>query len=365
MNSKLWAAIGLSLGLALVEGKTTALLARETSSVACIQVGRILKIQGTLQLKRQGWSDYRLAATGTALCLGDLLRSTKGTTAIVQCVDPSQNLWNVPSGTTSGAANGCRSPRKPMPTVTGPITPTRDPLARQIPHIIMPDRTWLLSNKPKLRWQAVPGATRYTVRITGAGITWETEVNTTSITYPGKPLLKPNEAGYLLTVVADNGEQPAKATFGLLNPPQAQLVQNAIERLNRQNVSSEAKTLALVDLYLGQELLAEALEQLETVATKGSTTAAVYQTLGDLYRYTGLIADAENQYLKTVQLATAAEDIETATIAATSLGEVYQALGNVEQALTWLKTAQKGYESLGNLQLAQEMENRQNKLENL
>jgi hypothetical protein len=365
MKSKIFTAIGLGLGLAFAEGHTTTILASEKPTIACTQVGRILKIQGTLQLKRQGWSGYRQVSNGTVLCLGDLLRSAKGTTAIVQCVDPRQNLWNVPGGVTSGAANGCRPPSKPMPTITGPITPTRDPLARQIPHIIMPDRTWLLNDKPTLRWQAVPGASSYIVRLTGSGVTWETEVNTTSITYPGNPPLQPNEAGYLLTVEADNGELPAKATFGLLNQQQAQLVKESVDRLNQQNLSESTKTLALVDLYLGQELIAEALEQLEVAATKGSKTAAIYQALGDLYSYVGLMAEAEKHYLQTVQLATAAEDIETATIAATRLGEIYPVLGNVEKALLWLKTAQQGYESLGNLQLVQEMENRQHKLENL
>ncbi|MBG1262923.1 hypothetical protein, partial [Nostoc commune] len=206
------------------------------ASTDCVRTGRIISIQGKVQLKRKEWSDYHTTFVGTELCLGDLLQPALKAKVIVQCTDPNQNLWTVPNGMPSGAALGCRPPDKPIYTITGPITPSRDPIARRIPHIISPKNTWLLSDKPKLRWIAVPDATSYVVRISGSGVNWETEVSTTEVVYPGKPSLKPVEGGYLLTVEADNGESSAKATFGLLDANQVNFVKVATERIATENL---------------------------------------------------------------------------------------------------------------------------------
>lgn len=324
--------------------KSSATLATEASTNTCVPVGRLISVQGEVQLKRQERSDYHSTAIGAVLCLGDLLRPAKGARVVVHCADPAdQNPWTVPDGVSSGAAIGCREPDEPIHTITGPITPTRDPLASGIPYIISPDNTLLLNDKATLRWQAVPGATSYTVRVSGPGVNWETEVSTTEVVYPGEPPLQPVEQGYLLTVESDNGESPAKATFGLLNEDKATRVRADAERIARQNLDDDAKTLALADLYIGQELIAEAIELLEAASAKGSNTAAVYYTLGDLYAQVELLRQAEGNYLKAVELATTAKDIEGQAAAAARLEEVYAALGNSDKASRWLKEAQNLY----------------------
>lgn len=346
-------AIVLSLMLAATDRviashrESTATHAVEASSDTCVPVGRLISVQGEVQLKRKWLPDYHPTAVGAVLCLGDLLEPAKGARVVVQCADPNQNPWTVPSGVPSGAAIGCRPSDEPIHTITGPITPTRDPLAGRIPYIISPNSTWLLNNKPTLRWQAVPGAISYTVRVSGPGVNWETQVSTTSIVYPGEPPLKPIEEGYLLTVSADNGESPAKATFGLLDGNKATRVRTAAQAIARQNLPDEAKTLALADLYIGQELIAEAIELLEAAVAKGSKTAAVYYTLGDLYAQVELLRQAEGNYLKAVELARTANDIEGQAAAAARLGEVYAALGNSHKAIHWLKQAQDKYQAFG------------------
>lgn len=324
-------------------GAPTATLAVEASSDTCKPVGRLISVQGKVQLKRKSLPNYHPTAVGAVLCLGDLLQPAKGARVMVQCAEPNQNPWTVPDGVPSGAAIGCRPPNEPIHTITGPITPTRDPLASRIPYIISPNNTWLLNALPTLRWQAVPGATSYTVRVSGPGVNWETEVSTTTVVYPGKPPLKPVEEGYLLMVEANNGESPAKATFGLLDENKVTRVRAAALALDRQNLADEAKTLALADLYIGQELIAEAIDLLEGLVAKGSKTAAVYYTLGDLYAQVELLRQAEENYLKAVELATTAKDIEGQAAAAARLGEVYAALGNSDKASHWLKEAQKSF----------------------
>lgn len=331
--------------IAITRSHTKA-LAVDAAPSTCIHLGRLISIQGQVQLKRKYWSDYHPTAVGAELCFGDLLRPVQGTKAIVQCADPHQNFWTVPDGVISGAVEGCRPPKKPIHTITKPINPTREPLARPMPYIISPKRTWLLSDKPTLRWQAVPGATSYVVRVSGPGVDWKTESSTTEIVYPGKPPLKPLEEGYLLTVEADNGESAALGLFGLLEKNQAALVRATAERIARQNLAQEAKTLATAELYIGQGLIAEATELLSASVALGSKTAAIHQMLGDLYVQVQLFHLAKKNYLQAVALATTTKDIEGQAVAAARLREVYVALGNLDAAAYWQQQVQKSFQAL-------------------
>lgn len=326
--------------------KTTASEIGSVASNSCVVVGRFISIQGKVQLKRQEWSDYHPVTVGTVLCVGDSLRSPKDVRAVVHCVAPDQDFWTVPDGMVSSAVNGCRPPKEPIHTITGPLIPTRDPLARNIPYIVSPHRTWLLNDKPKLRWQAVSGATSYVVRVIGPGVNWVTEVSTTEVVYPGELPLKPVAEGYLLVVEADNGASPAKATFALLDSNKVTRVRAAAERISKQNLSGDEKALALGDLYVGKGLIAQATEVLEAAAAKGSQTAAVYYMLGDLYARGELFSQVQENYLKAFQLARTAKDIEGQAAAAARLGEFYKALGKPDQASSWLKEAKEKYKLL-------------------
>lgn len=98
----------------------------ETSSNTCVPVGRLISVQGRVQLKHQAWLNYQPTDAGAVLCLGDLLQPVKGAKAIVQCANFKQNPWIVPNDVPSGAAQGCSPPERPIYTLTGAIIPTRD-----------------------------------------------------------------------------------------------------------------------------------------------------------------------------------------------------------------------------------------------
>jgi len=320
-------------------------LAQETSSATCDHVGHLVSVQGVVLLKRREWSGYHKTAVGEPLCRGDRLQLPVGAQAIVECDDPNQNLWTVPSGKISGATSGCLPPNQPVYTLTNPITPTRDPLVRRILRIISPNNTLLLTSKPMLRWTSVPGATTYVVRVTGPWVNWVRETKLTQITYSGPPL-KPIDQGYLLEVAADNGEV-AKATFGLLNEKKADLVRRTSLQIERQNLASDAKTLALAELYIGQGLIAEATSLLEAAAAGGSRLGAIYYTLGELDANSELFPQAEENYFKAEELARSAGDTEGQASAATRLSQVFNLLGNSDRARYWSKQAQTEYQALG------------------
>jgi hypothetical protein len=59
-----------------------------------------------------------------------------------------------------------------------------------IPYIISPRCTLVLNPLPMLRWNGVPGASRYTVSLIGdEDVLWETDVSETEVVYSGEPAL--------------------------------------------------------------------------------------------------------------------------------------------------------------------------------
>ena len=329
-----------------IEKPTTAMPTPERLDNSCIHIGRVISIQGEVQMRRKGWGSYHPIADGTELCSGDLLEPSNGTKAIVQCADLALNLWILPDDELSSVNSGCRPSKKPTYSISVPITPTRDPFARRIPYIISPNNTWVLSNQPILRWSNVPGATSYVIRVSGLGVDWKQEVKTTKLVYSGQPPLKPLGEGYLIKVEANNGESAAKATFSLIAPTQAAQVRDAIARLNREKLTDDAKTLAISEIYITQGLISEATELLEAAVAKGSKTAAVYYTLGNLYSHIELFEPALKEFLTALKLAIDTRDIEGQAIASARLGEVYKAIGEQDKATYWLKKAQVKQQAL-------------------
>lgn len=368
---KCGASISIFLSLMLVgtsfatasNWESTTTLAAEATPNNCVSVGRIANIEGVGLLKREAWNEFYRTVKGTKLCLGDRIKAAPGGRIIIQCADSKPTVWTVSNGETQGAAKGCPKPERPRYEIDGPTVPMRTETARRIPYIISPRKTARLNNQPKLRWIAVEGATSYSVRVSGSGVDWKTDVSTTEVVYSGQQPLTTG-VNYLLTVKADNGEKADEVVFFLLDENKAQPLRDAALAIAKQNLPDEAKALALADLYIGRErLIPDAIDVLEPLAAKGSQTAAVYHTLGDLYTEIGLFSQAEKYYSKAVELATTAKDIEGQAVAAARLGGAYVALGNLDKAISWFKKAQIGYQQLGDMQRVRNLETRQGELE--
>jgi tetratricopeptide (TPR) repeat protein len=153
---------------------------------------------------------------------------------------------------------------------------------------------------------------------------------------------------YAVVVKANTGassvqEGIAGIGFSLLEENEAQEVRDAARQLAEQELSDEAKALALAHLYRRHNLMAEAIETLEALVEQGNSTAASYQLLGDCYREVRLNLHAIDAYLKAVELAVTPEDIELKAEAQTALGEVYINLNEFEQAVSMLKEARMAY----------------------
>ena len=327
-------------------------------------INLLVVAEGEVLLKRQTWADYYQTAFGAVLHRGDLLQVSNNAKAVVLC--DGFFRWRVPIGVPSGLTNGC--PQSPEPVLVSgksELGSTRGGNDMSIPYIISPRRTQLLNNRPLLRWNETTEASSYHVQIKNTDTDqtiWDETMDVSAVTYPGEPPLEPNVT-YLLIVVADNGtsspdEGVPDLSFSLLDEHNAQNKWAGAVKLTELNLSAEAEAFVMAKLYAGHNLIAEAIEMLEILAEGGSQKAAVYRTLGDLYRHIGLNLLAEDRYLTAIQLTDVADDVEGLATAQAGLGEVYVALGKVDEAIKWLTEAKAGYDALGDTERTSELENR-------
>ena len=136
------------------------------------------------------------------------------------------------------------------------------------------------------------------------------------------------------------------ATFQVLHPRDVNLVQEEVAALAEADLPEDVYGLALADIYIREDLLADAIDTLEPLVSAGSELFEVYQTLGDLYRYVGLNLLAEARYEQAITLATANQDIEGRSATQAGLAEVKVMLAQPEQvAIDLLTQALAGYEA--------------------
>lgn len=237
----------------------------------------------------------------------------------------------------------------------------RGPLDSLIPYIISPRRTLLLNDRPKLRWNKVPGVNTYNVSLVkGDRTIWETKVNGNEVVYPGTPQLEPG-VEYLLMVKAENGrtseeEKLGDRGFRMLAMAQKQFVKGAIEQIDDRPIADTTKALQRAYFYIGADLKSEAIETLEALVATGIQEAVAYRKLGDLYWQEGVTLLAENHYLKAHELASAAKDIGEQAQLEEALAQMYVAIGEKQEALRWLTQALNSHKTLGNTQRAKELE---------
>ncbi len=316
----------------------------------------VSEIKGNVRLKRSQWKSYQKANFGDLLNPSDQLKLSAGASAKVMC--DSSRVWVVPAGKESLVSDGCGSGKRKERRPNSRRGFSREE-NKTIPYIISPRNTALLTNRPILRWNAVSGASRYTVQVQDAGLTldWQTETSNTQIEYPGEPPLQP-DSYYLLIVETDKGdsseeEQGADLSFTLLDAQKAESVRTEVAQLKQQQLNQEAEGLALAYFYQRYELKAEAIELLEGLVKQGSQIVAVYQLLADLYLEVGLSQQAKSSYSQALELAKRTENLEGQADAQFGLGQVE---GKKTEAIGWLTQAQTNYQRLGDQSKIEEVQ---------
>ena len=316
-------------------------------------INLLVVADGEVELMREGWSEFHPTTFGAVLSRGDQIRVSDSAQAVVFC--DNLMLWEVPRSTPTGLTGCPRTEESQFVRRNGRRVGNPRASSEDVPYLISPRATSVLDDQPLLRWHAVPGATSYTVSVSGTD--WETETSDSQVRYDGEPL----EAGkdYLLKVVADNGkssenEGPKDLGFRVLSQEEVQRVGESADKIRALDLSNEAKSLALAHFYAGQCdedercLISDAINQLN--ALEGHQSSAVYRLLGDLYVQIQLTSMAQEPYLQAIDLAKAAGDLEAEADALVALATMYENTSDdnkKQQVIGWLERALENYQTIG------------------
>ena len=329
------------------------------------QTAKIYSISGTgkVRIQREKRTDWIPVRPATDLYQGDQILPDRGVKVYVRCPDWSKPVLvrtGVPSGMGSICLSWVNRDYKGSQTVgiLGGINP-------DIPYLITPRHSLLLSRTPLIRWHQVSGVTEYTIEVTGAtGLMWRTKTKETQLVYAGKPLA----AGVPYSIIIrtntgkssqeDNYNSEQKATnleFRILGKSEADAVKLQAAKIVLGSVNNEVDALTLASFYnnytLPQfetySLISDAIAILESLVQKGKQSVLIYRTLGDLYWQTGLVRLAETNYLKAIDLVQGLEDMEDWTLSQYNLGQVYAAIDDYKKALEHFNQARVGYIFLG------------------
>ncbi len=320
----------------------------------------LLSVEEDVQLQRSAWNGYYSTTFGAVLEQGDLLRLGPEAKAVVLCDD--LHIWEVPTNSISGIANGC-------PPLTDPILQrgdskignTRGGNNQAIPHIISPRATALLPDTPvAFQWNPIANAVTYTVRVFGGGLDWETTTNQTTLLYPNDAPPLQADTTYAWSVTTDTGvssvdEGIPGLGFHLLSTTEANTVKSQAQTVRALSLPPEAQALAVVHLYISHDLQAEAIALLE-VQTQSVSAAALHRALGDRYFSIGIAVPAQFAYTEALRLAENTNDLEGQALAHARLGEVSISLAANDVARLHLTAASDIYTQLGDKESAQDIQ---------
>jgi hypothetical protein len=321
-------------------------------------VGVVAELQGTLELRSVGWNAFAPVAVGTLLRAGDRLRLETGAQARVVCAD------GTPVELQAGiASTPCQSRNQRLfdidqvPWANAVLSAG----AADIPQVITPRATALLTTTPTIRWTAVDGADTYTVLLyrEGQPVWRETVRATTTLPYPADQ--PPLESGsiYRFGVTADDGPEEIAQGSGVqvLDAQQAQAVRAAARPIEQLDVDDATERLLLANLYASRGLYAEALALLELPADP-PTQPALLQLLGDVYLAAGLPRLAIAPYTQALAAAEQADNRLGQARANRMLGMGYSRLGgeqNRERAVSHYRQALQFYEEVGDADAQEEL----------
>jgi hypothetical protein len=325
-------------------------LSLTAASAVTILPGLTLLIWGTIELKSEAWSQFQATSAPRVLSATDQVRPAPDKSATILCADLSSK--NVPTGGPYQIKSLCpTTSEQPLTGGDGSYVPPRGGNNSLIPYIISPRKTQILTPRPLIRWNAVPGARRYTVQLLDStGTIWTKEVQGTEVRYPGNPALQTG-VSYALIVKGDTGTSSSDEgipglAFRLLDADAAKRLETAVQGLQQPDLPDEAKVFAEVYLYQSNQLFAEAIERLEPTTNSVQANASSHRLQGDLYLQVRLNQLAKDAYLRAITLAQREGDLETLAAAQVSLGGVYLVFRDREAAVKEWLTARQVYVQL-------------------
>jgi hypothetical protein len=250
------------------------------------------------------------------------------------------------------------------------------------PILISPRKTILLNPRPPIRWVAVPGTTRYVVRLIIGGNEWESEqtpaceiaypdrwpavdeeTRRCEIAYPDNWPALPSEKTCTISVRADNSSRDSSEQdqgFSLLSAQEVEGVRKLQQQIDRLPLSDAQKKFLTAYVYANwnpatdRNLNVEAIELLESLSsTPSELHPAAFRLLGDLYLKIGVLRFAEKAYLIALK-AVSSNDLEARAAVLNGLSRVYNRLVNHEKAIQYSERSLRLYSKLQNTRMIRE-----------
>jgi hypothetical protein len=322
---------------AFVISFTTAIITMPAAVASRIE---IKNPNGRVELKPRGETNFRPIRFGEEVGRGDELRVGKEAEVELICGNNGNSVTLYYSGNTESVQVHCPGSRPIIRTGFNNNRPGGN--NPQIPYVISPRMTYLLTDKPTLKWNEVEGATSYTVRIDveigeNRKLLWQKMVTSTEIDYPEDE--RPLKWGrkYLVTVEASNGASSRNDAgghlgFEVLDPESIKRVQDQVTTIN-QNSAGEKRSIVIADLYREENLIINAIETLEKSVAQESKNPLIYMMLGDVYGLSGLNLQAEASYEMAIELLNASHDQYGLNQVQDKLEKIKQMLDNSNEML--------------------------------
>ena len=298
--------------------------------------GRQLKSIGSRECKANGRvvnAGDRFLAAGSQLCPGDRINPVNGRTVSALCY-LNGKLLDFKQSKIFDASDECSLPQKKAKLCTG-LNPsgcnnTKSPHEDQdIPTLISPYGSSMLSSRPKISWYAVSNAISYTVIVSSYEFYWEKTVDKTVTTLPYPKEQKELKLGntYNFTVIANKNKSLASSeplVIIVLPEKEQNEIKQRVQHINELNLPpDEAAIFDLHAIYMSRNLLNEAIEALEARVAAGSQNPTLYRVLADRYLEAWLPNEALRNYNVANELAKRSRNLD-------ELAKVQQGVNLVE-----------------------------------
>lgn len=240
------------------------------------------------------------------------------------------------------------------------IVGSRGGIRGDIPYLITPRKTAVLSSTPSFQWNAVATASSYTVTLWGPdGILWETIARTNRIDYPAFPPLEPG-TNYALTVKTEhqqgnNGPVAVASTdegvpglgFSVLTETDTVQLARQLEAI-ASDLDPVVAGLERARIYREYALMGEAIRLLESLRVDAPDSIECHRLLGELYLQISLNRRARSMFTRSRSLATEAGDLAEQADASVFLAHIALSDRDSETAIQLLTEAQTLYSTVNN-----------------
>ncbi len=262
----------------------------------------------------------RYLKPGSQLCLGDRINPVNGKTVKALCYLNGEFLYFKQKTIFDNSI--CAIPQNIVELCTG-INPSRCYISKgpgddkDVPTLISPYGSSMLSTRPIISWYGVSRATSYTVIVSGYEFYWEITVDKTITTLPYPKEQNQLQFGntYKFTVLANVGDTPISSSeplvVSVLPQEEQDVILQKMKQVNELALPPDEAAIWDKDaVYMSRSLLNETIETLKATEAEGSRNPTLYRVLADRYLEAWLPKEALREYTLAAQLAKSANNLD-------------------------------------------------------